>query len=155
MSLCAFFGGISFGQVVNLFAVTAASGVAGGALGLLIALWRDRTFQSISLTILMVVFSVTGVEVFAIFFPTLEFMDVPLAEVLNPYRAMLAVLYQQSEHLTGSSRRDPGLYRRAIDFVAALVAFGTLEAAESRNPGKNEPDVSCERDPKAKESRVG
>ena len=72
VSLCALFGGISFGQVVNLFAVTAASGVAGGALGLLIALWRDRTFQSISLTILMVVFSVTGVEVFAIFFPTLD-----------------------------------------------------------------------------------
>ena len=69
VSLCVLFGGISFGQVVNLFAVTAASGVAGGALGLLIALWRDRTFQSISLTILMVVFSVTGVEVFAILFP--------------------------------------------------------------------------------------
>ena len=42
--------------------MTAASGVAGGAMGLLIALWRDRTFQSISLTILMVVFSVAGVE---------------------------------------------------------------------------------------------
>ena len=62
LSLCALLGGISFGQVANLFAVTAASGVAGGALGLLIALWRDRTFQSISLTILMVVFSVAGVE---------------------------------------------------------------------------------------------
>ena len=30
VSLCVFFGGISFGQVINLFAVTAASGVAGG-----------------------------------------------------------------------------------------------------------------------------
>ena len=29
-------------------------------MGLLVALWRDRTFQSISLTILMVVFSVVG-----------------------------------------------------------------------------------------------
>ena len=63
-------GGISFGQVASLFAVTAASGVAGGAMGLLIALWRDRTFQSISLTILMVVFSVAGVEVFSVAFPT-------------------------------------------------------------------------------------
>jgi ABC-type transport system involved in multi-copper enzyme maturation permease subunit len=77
MSLCAFFGGISFGQVINLFLVTAASGMAGGALGLLIALWRDRTFQSISLTILMVVFSVAGVEVFARVFPTLPFMGLP------------------------------------------------------------------------------
>ena len=49
--------------------MTAASGVAGGALGLLVALWRDRTFQSIALTILMVVFSVAGVEAFAIAFP--------------------------------------------------------------------------------------
>ena len=32
---------------------------------MLIALWRDRTFQSISLTILLVTFSVAGVEVFA------------------------------------------------------------------------------------------
>ena len=67
--LCTLLGGISFGQVANLFAVTAASGVAGGALGLLIALWRDRTFQSISLTILMVVFSVAGVEAFALRLP--------------------------------------------------------------------------------------
>ncbi len=94
-------GGISFGQVVNLFAVTAASGVAGGAMGLLIALWRDRTFQSISLTILMVVFSVTGVEPFASPFPTLEFMGVPLEEVLNPYRAMIAVLYPRADQITG------------------------------------------------------
>src|SRR4029077_10912217 len=101
IALCAFFGGISFGQVANLFLVTAASGVAGGALGLLIALWRDRTFQSISLTILLVVFSVAGVEAFAIAFPTLEFMGVPLVEVLNPYRAMLAVLYPQTDQLTG------------------------------------------------------
>ncbi len=139
VSLCAFFGGISFGQVVNLFAVTAASGVAGGALGLLIALWRDRTFQSISLTILMVVFSVTGVEVFAIFFPTLEFMGVPLAQVLNPYRAMLAVLYPSSEQLTGVIRTTSVVYIGArLTFAAVLVAFGTW-MLRVWNPGRNEP----------------
>ncbi len=110
LSICAFFGGISFGQVANLFAVTAASGVAGGALGLLIALWRDRTFQSISLTILMVVFSVAGVEAFAIAFPTLEFLGVPLVEVLNPYRAMVAVLYPQADQLTGVVRASSVVY---------------------------------------------
>jgi ABC-type Na+ efflux pump permease subunit len=139
VSLCAFFGGISFGQVVNLFAVTAASGVAGGALGLLIALWRDRTFQSISLTILMVVFSVTGVEVFAIFFPALTFMGVPLAQVLNPYRAMLAVLYPESGQLTGVLRTTSLVYIGArLTFAAALVAFGTWKL-RVWNPGKNEP----------------
>ncbi len=139
VSLCAFFGGISFGQVVNLFAVTAASGVAGGALGLLIALWRDRTFQSISLTILMVVFSVTGVEIFAIFFPAVTFMDVPLAQVLNPYRAMLAVLYPDSAQLTAVVRATSVVYIGArLTFAAALVAFGTWKL-RVWNPGKNEP----------------
>ena len=80
LSICALLGGISFGQVANLFAVTAASGVAGGAMGLLIALWRDRTFQSISLTILMVVFSVAGVELFAVAYPTVVFLGVPVKE---------------------------------------------------------------------------
>jgi ABC-type transport system involved in multi-copper enzyme maturation permease subunit len=139
LSICAVFGGISFGQVLNLFAVTAASGVAGGALGLLIALWRDRTFQSISLTILMVVFSVAGVEAFAIAYPTLKFMNVPLVEVLNPYRAMLAVLYPETDQLTGVVRASSVVYISArLTFAAALVAFGTF-MLRKWNPGRNEP----------------
>ncbi len=137
--LCTLLGGISFGQVANLFAVTAASGVAGGAMGLTVALWRDRTFQSISLTILMVVFSVAGVEAFTIAFPTLEFMGVPLAEVLNPYRAMLAVLYPRSGELTGVVRASSVVYIACrLTFAALLVAFGTYKLRKW-NPGKNEP----------------
>jgi ABC-type Na+ efflux pump permease subunit len=139
LSICSFFGGISFGQVLNLFAVTAASGVAGGALGLLIALWRDRTFQSISLTILMVVFSVAGVEAFAIAYPTLEFFGVPLVEVLNPYRAMVAVLYPQADQMTGAVRASSVVYICArLTFAAALVTFGTW-MLRKWNPGTNEP----------------
>jgi hypothetical protein len=139
LSLCALFGGISFLQVANLFAVTAASGVAGGALGLLVALWRDRTFQSIALTILMVVFSVTGVEAFSIAFPTLEFLGIPLAEVLNPYRAMISVLYPPSEALGGGVRTSSLVYIGVrLTFAAALVAFGT-RMLRVWNPGGNEP----------------
>jgi len=144
LSLCAFLGGISFGQVVNLFLVTAASGVAGGALGLLIALWRDRTFQSISLTILMVVFSVVGAELFAFFFYNLELMGVPLVEVLNPYRAMQAVLYPQTNQLTGVVRTSSLVYIGArLTFAASLVAFGTWKL-RTWNPGRNEPRESRE-----------
>ena len=131
LSICAFFGGISFGQVANLFAVTAASGVAGGALGLLIALWRDRTFQSIALTILMVVFSVAGVEAFAIAFPTLDFLGVPLVEVLNPYRAMVAVLYPQADQMTGVVRASSVVYIGArLTLRGGAGRFWDVEAAE-------------------------
>ena len=127
--LCTLLGGISFGQVANLFAVTAASGVAGGALGLLIALWRDRTFQSISLTILMVMFSVAGVEAFAIAFPTAQFMGVPLVEVFNPYRAMLAVLYPHSGELTGVLRASSVVYIACrLDLRGAAGGLRDLQA---------------------------
>jgi ABC-type Na+ efflux pump permease subunit len=139
LSLCALLGGISFGQVANLFAVTAASGLAGGAMGLLIALWRDRTFQSISLTILMVVFSVAGVELLSITFPTLEFLGVPVKEILNPYRAMLAVLYPRADQITGVVRASSLVYIVVrCTFAALIVAFGTI-MLRRWNPGRSEP----------------
>ncbi|MDR3635329.1 MAG: ABC transporter permease subunit [Isosphaeraceae bacterium] len=139
LSLCALFGGISFAQVLNLILVTASSGLAGGALGLLIALWRDRTFQSISLTVLAVVFSVTGVEVFTVAFPSIQFLGVPLAEVLNPYRAMLAVLHPRSEELAGLMTASSFVYIGCrLTFAALLVAFGTWKLRKW-NPGRNEP----------------
>jgi ABC-type transport system involved in multi-copper enzyme maturation permease subunit len=139
IAVCMLLGGISFGQVLTLFAVTASSGVAGGAMGLLVALWRDRTFQSISLTILMVVFSVAGVEAFSIAFPTVTVLGLPVAEVLNPYRAILAVLYPRSAELSsliGPTCLTYILLR--LVFATLLVLFGT-KMLRVWNPGRNEP----------------
>ena len=139
LSLCAFFGGISFGQVMNLFAVTAASGVAGGAPWAL-----DRSLARPNLSIDRADHpdgrllgsrrrGVCGLR------PPLVFMDVPLVEVLNPYRAMLAVLYPQTEQATGVVRASSLVYIGArLTFAAALVAFGTWKL-RTWNPGRNEP----------------
>ncbi|WP_237170733.1 hypothetical protein [Paludisphaera borealis] len=154
LSLCTLFGGISFGQVLNLFAVTAASGVAGGAMGLLIALWRDRTFQSISLTILMVVFSVTGVELVSVLYPNLEFLGVPVNEVLNPYRAMIAVLYPPSDQMTGVVRTSSLVYIGVrLTFAAVIVAFGTF-MLRKWNPGHNEPRELSDEDAEVVETLI-
>jgi ABC-type transport system involved in multi-copper enzyme maturation permease subunit len=139
IALCMLLGGISFGQVLTLFAVTASSGVVGGAMGLLVALWRDRTFQSISLTILMVVFSVAGVEAFSIAFPTVTVLGLPVAEVLNPYRAVFAVLYPRSAELAsviGATSLTYILIR--LVFASLLVLIGT-RMLRVWNPGRNEP----------------
>jgi ABC-type transport system involved in multi-copper enzyme maturation permease subunit len=139
LSLCTLFGGISFGQVITLFAVTASSAVAGGAMGMLVALWRDRAFQSISLTIMMVVFSVTGVEAFARAFPTVSTLGVPLVEVLNPYRAIFAVLYPKSENLGGLMATSSLVYILVrLTFASLLVLFGAWKL-RTWNPGRNEP----------------
>ena len=139
LSICALLGGISFGQVAALVAVTASSGLAGGAMGLVVALWRDRSFQSISLTILMVVFSVAGVEAFAILFPTLTAGGVPLAEVLNPYRAVLAVLHPHSEELSGVMRTSSLLYIAVRLTFATLLVLFSARMLRVWNPGRNEP----------------
>jgi ABC-type transport system involved in multi-copper enzyme maturation permease subunit len=138
LALCAMLGGISFGQVANLFAVTAASGLSGGALGLLVALWRDRTFQSISLTILMVVLSVVAVEAVAFFLPHLRLFGVPIVEALNPYRATFAVLYPSSEQ-AATWRTSSFVYiALRMAFAAGLIWFGST-MLRKWNPGRGEP----------------
>ena len=50
--LLVLFGGTSFWQVVWTFAVTAVSCLAAGSFGNMIALWREKTFQTLALVLL-------------------------------------------------------------------------------------------------------
>jgi ABC-type Na+ efflux pump permease subunit len=48
-------GGVSAEQIIQAAVVLAATGLAAGSLGLLIALWREKTFQALALTVLFLV----------------------------------------------------------------------------------------------------
>jgi ABC-type transport system involved in multi-copper enzyme maturation permease subunit len=48
-------GGVSTGAVVQAVLIMGAAGLAAGSLGCLMALWRERTFQSLALTVLLIV----------------------------------------------------------------------------------------------------
>ena len=50
------FGSISPGQVISVFAVTIATVLAAGTLGSIIALYREKTFQTLAMTALTLVF---------------------------------------------------------------------------------------------------
>ena len=50
------FGGISLEQVMSVFVVTLATVLAAGSLGSIIALYREKTFQTLALTALTLVF---------------------------------------------------------------------------------------------------
>lgn len=54
--LMVLFGGISFVQVARVFAVTLTTVFAAGALGALLAFWREKTFQTLALTTLTLCF---------------------------------------------------------------------------------------------------
>lgn len=49
-------GGVSLAQVGRVFAVTLVTALAAGSLGSTIALWREKTFQTLSMTALGLVF---------------------------------------------------------------------------------------------------
>ena len=53
--LVVLFGGVSFVQVLRVFAVTTAAVLAAGSLGSTMALWREKTFQTLALTALILV----------------------------------------------------------------------------------------------------
>jgi ABC-type Na+ efflux pump permease subunit len=53
--ISALFGGVSFAQIARVFAVTFVSVLACGSLGSTIALWREKTFQALAVTVLALV----------------------------------------------------------------------------------------------------
>jgi ABC-type transport system involved in multi-copper enzyme maturation permease subunit len=53
--LVALLGGVSYGQIARAFAVTLVTVLACGSLGSMLALWREKTFQALAMTVLVLV----------------------------------------------------------------------------------------------------
>ena len=135
---CVLLGGVSPAQVVEVLGVTAASGLVCGSLGQVVALWRDRTFQSLALTVLIVALGLIAFEAAAMAFPDLRMLGVLLADAVDPFRALLAILSPQSGR--GDLLGIPGLAFVGFALIVAL-ALNVLAVVKLRvwNPGRNEP----------------
>jgi ABC-type transport system involved in multi-copper enzyme maturation permease subunit len=103
-------GGVSVGQVIQAMVVLAATGLAAGSLGALIALWRERTFQSLALTVLLLVLYLAVAQGL----PLVEPSVAPYQPYFDPFAALLAV--QQPAH-----QLDAGL---PVAYGFALVMLG-------------------------------
>jgi hypothetical protein len=136
--LCMLLGGVSAEQVLDIMAVTFAAGLAGGALGLIVGLWRDRTFQSLALTVLLVVLGLAGVEALSYALPQASILGVPLAVALNPYRAVMSVL-EASSRSTGMLGRSSLVFVLVALGVASAVLAASVVLLRVWNPGRNEP----------------
>ena len=53
--LAALLGGVSYGQIARAIAVTLATVLCCGSLGSMLALWREKTFQALAMTVLVLV----------------------------------------------------------------------------------------------------
>jgi hypothetical protein len=78
------------------------------------------------------------VEGIATAFPDVVLFGIPLAEALNPYRALLAVLNPPTEQLNAFRTSSLVYIALRLAFAAALIAFAT-NRLRVWNPGRNEP----------------
>ncbi len=89
-------GGIALHQVLQAVLIVAATAVAAGSLGGLVALWRDRTFQSLAMTVLFLVLYlcvVQGLVALPELFSGLSAADVKgWQQRLDPFLALGTVL---------------------------------------------------------------
>ncbi len=85
-------GGVGLQQVIQAVLVTAGASLAAASLGGLVALWRERTFQSLALTVLLVVFYLCvarGAALLLRLIPNLA--NQPVLAWLDPFEALRAV----------------------------------------------------------------
>jgi ABC-type transport system involved in multi-copper enzyme maturation permease subunit len=87
------FGGISFDQIGRVFAVTLLASLVAGSLGSTLALWREKTFQTLSLTVLALVAWLALGEAVARGVFGMEWLGIPASQWaigISPWQAILA-----------------------------------------------------------------
>ena len=90
--VCLLMGGVGTAQVVGVHAVILGGALGGTAVGVVVALWREKTFQSVALTLLVLVLATLGVEAWAAVGPTLLGMSAgQWATLVSPVRAVHAL----------------------------------------------------------------
>ena len=89
--LVVLFGGTSFEQVGWTFLVTTVTVLAAGSLGATIAFWREKTFQTLALVALFIVFWLGIAEAIGLVNGNIAgFANQQIAAAISPIRAVLA-----------------------------------------------------------------
>ena len=99
-ALLLLFGGVSLQQVVRVTLVAVATAVAAGSLGNVIAFWREKTFQTLALTAMVLVGWLLGCEAIqsGIIGERIAGVDATrVATMLSPVRATLAAARPSAE----------------------------------------------------------
>jgi len=120
-----------------VFAVTMLSAIAAGGLGSVLALWREKTFQTLALTVLVLVFWLAGWEAVArgALGPTISgFSSQTLAQGFSPWQAILEATRPMTEVRRGVAElHHPG---------NLFLLMATLATVVAQRPGES---GGCER----------
>ncbi|MGI9456892.1 MAG: ABC transporter permease subunit [Aeoliella sp.] len=123
-------GGVSYSQVARVLAVTVMSALAAGSLGSTIALWREKTFQALAMTTLVLVlwllaWEAVGSGVFGNQLWSNEARGMAIA--MSPWQAVLSAaesdLSTTAAAISFANQQWPPV---VVFFAAALVGIVAL-----------------------------
>jgi ABC-type transport system involved in multi-copper enzyme maturation permease subunit len=145
-------GGVSTGQILRIEAVTLASALMAGSLGSTIALWREKTYQSLAITALVLVLWFVGWELVAAGAFGQRWFGVSVdawAAAMSPWRAILAstrpTFAQDSAGLMGFGSTT--LFLAAAVTGAALLNAIAITLVRRWNPSQEAMPTTAEERP--------
>jgi ABC-type transport system involved in multi-copper enzyme maturation permease subunit len=141
LMIVALLGGVDYGQILGVQTVTVASALVAGSLGSTLALWRDKTFQALAMTLLVLVLWLAAWEVVGTGALGDELLGVSAdtwAVAMSPWKAVQAA--SRPEFTDASSF---GVFPKAVNLylfasVAGAVILNTIAIAMVRvwNPSR-------------------
>ena len=109
-------GGVSLTQVMWSLGICVSSALAAGAWGALVAFWREKTFQTLAISVIGAVLFLGVVE-------AVGALSGGAAAQLNPYRAMLNVLNPLADPNGLTSVSALGTVTAMLLLAVGLIAF--------------------------------
>lgn len=135
-------GGVSLNQIACIMAISLTTALVCGAWGTLVAYWREKTFQTLAISLIGVVLFLAVVEGVIAVIPAAQ----PLA-ALDPFRAVLAVLdpFNVPDYSQRAIFSSLGLGLVAVALITANVVqlrlwnpSRTLTEAKKEDAGETE-----------------
>ncbi len=150
--IVALLGGISFAQIARVFGVALLSAAAAGSIGCLLAFWREKTFQSLAITLLALVLWLGLGEVMAAggFGASLAGHSAETwATAISPWRATaMAARFEAATDGTGQAplglSNAADLYLLFAAGLSLLLNLTTIALVRVWNPSREARDSRAE-----------
>lgn len=135
LAISLLFGGISPSQLIQIELITLATGIVGGSVGVIVANWRDRTFQSLALTVLSIALGLAMIEGVSNILPVM-IAGQSIANLLNPFRVISSIMEATGEGIFSASTY---LFLLSSMLLMILINGSSIFMLRRWNPGRNEP----------------
>jgi ABC-type transport system involved in multi-copper enzyme maturation permease subunit len=127
------FGGVSLRQVADVYLVTLVTIIAAAALGTVVGLWREKSFQTIAATLLIIALWLGFWEIIAA--EAVAFVPSEIAGLLSPIRALILAAQPLGDAVYLGAR-PAVLYAVVMMLISVAIALIGINRVRVWNPSR-------------------